>query len=94
MKWSDKKTFVFIILVFLGLLILMHGNEIGLLHNTDKADAILGPILYVICLISIVIFFSVIKFLKTLNIKEKLWNALLFMVVALFPMYLLLGVCK
>ena len=72
----------------------MHGNGIGLLHNTDNADAILGPVLYVICLISIVLFFSVIEFLKTLDIKEKLWNALPFLVLALFPMYLLLGVCK
>ena len=72
----------------------MHGNEIGLLHNTNKADAILGPVLYVACLIFILLFFRVIKFLKTLNIKEKLWNALLFLVLALFPMYLLLGVCK
>ena len=49
---------------------------------------------FIIGWFSIVIFFSVIKFLKTLNIKEKLWNALLFLVLALFPMYLLLGACK
>ena len=64
------------------------------MHNTDKADAILGPILYVACLISILLFFRVIELLKTLNIKEKILIALIFLVLALFPMYLLLGVCK
>lgn len=94
MKCSDKKNFVIFLVVFIALLIILHGNEIGVLHNTDKADAILGPVLYVACLISLVLFFKVIEFLKTLNIKEKLLNALAYLVLALFPMYFLLGVCK
>ena len=94
MKRSDKKAFVIFIVVFAGLLILIHGNEIGLLRNTHKADAILGPILYVACLIFILLFFRVIEFLKTLKIKEKILTTSLFLVLALFPMYVLLGVSK
>jgi hypothetical protein len=94
MKRSDKKAFLIFIVVFVGFLILIHGNEIGLLHNTHKADEILVPILYVPCLISILLFFRVIELLKTLNIKEKILTTLIFLVLALFPMYLLLGVCK
>lgn len=94
MKRPDRKNFVIFIAVFIVLLILMHGNEIGLLYNTDKADTILAPILFVICLLSMILFFKVIEFLKTLNVKEKLISALAFIVVALFPMYFLLGACK
>ena len=79
MKRSDKKAFVIFIVVFAGLLILIHGNEIGLLRNTHKADAILGPILYVACLIFILLFFRVIEFLKTLKIKEKILTTSLFL---------------
>lgn len=94
MKRPDTKNFVIFIAVFIVLLILMHGNEIGLLHNTDKADTILAPILFVVCLTSIILLFRVIEFLKTLNVKEKIISALAFVVVSLFPMYFLLGACK
>ncbi len=94
MKLSEKKAAVIFIVVVIGLLILLHGNEIGEFQNTDKADAKLYPILYVACLIPILLFFRVIELLKTLNIKEKILTALIFLVIPLFPMYLLSGVCK
>lgn len=54
----------------------------------------LAPVLYVICLIFIVRFFSLKEFFKTLTVKEKLWNALAFLLLAGLPMYVLLGASK
>jgi hypothetical protein len=72
----------------------LHGNELGEFRNTDKADAKLYPILYAACLIPILLFFKVFELLKTLNIKEKILTALIFLVIPLFPMDLLSGICK
>ncbi len=89
---KDKKELIIIGLAFLTYLILLHGNELGQFRNTDKADATIEPVLYIVCLAPIILFFR--KGFNELTLKLKIFVIICSMVVALLPMFLLAGLGK
>jgi len=89
---KDKKGLIIGGIAFLVFLILLHGNELEEFRNTDKADATLEPVLYVVCLTPIMIFIR--KGFNELTLKLKIFVIIFSMVVALMPMFLLAGLGK
>lgn len=89
MKLSDNKKLFIGVIIFIGFLIIMHGNEIGQFRNTDKVDATLYPVLYVVCLIPLLIFFG--KTPKEFSLKDKILARIIILILAIFPMLVLSG---
>jgi hypothetical protein len=92
MNLSDNKKLFIGVVIFIGFLIIMHGNEIGEFRNTHKANAKLDPILYVVCSIPLFVFLR--KRLQELRGKDRILTIILIMILALLPMFFLSGVCK
>ncbi len=67
----------------------MHGNKIGQFRNTDKADATLYPVLYIVCLIPLLIFFG--KTPKEFSLKDKILTRIMILILAIFPTFVLSG---
>ena len=67
----------------------MHGNEIGQFRNTDRVNAILYPVLYIVCLIPLLTFFG--KMPKEFSLKDKIVAKIVILIVPIFPMFVLSG---
>jgi hypothetical protein len=89
---KEKKGLIIGFIVFIIVLILIHGNELGRLRNTDQADAKLDPVLYVICVTPILLFIR--KGFNELTLKLKIFIIICSLILAAMPMLLLSGLGK
>jgi hypothetical protein len=89
---KEKKGLIIGFIIFIIVLILIHGNELGRLRNTDQADAKLDPVLYVICVTPILLFIR--KGFNELTLKLKIFIIVCCLILAAMPMLLLSGLCK
>jgi len=94
MKSSGIKETIIILLFFVSMLVLMHGNKMDEFHNSEKADAFLWPVLYVCSLAVLLMLLPIKKILKEETLKEKIKMTVVIVVLSCFPMFFLSGLIK
>lgn len=94
MKSSDIKETIIILLLFLSMFVLMHGNEMDEFHNSEKLDAFLWPVLYICSVTILLIILPIKKILKKESLKEKIKITVIIVVLSCFPMFFVSGLIK